>query len=72
MPSSPRSTSPAAELYVIPGKVDHEIFVNECDEERRDEFPEACVDAPGVNRAKIHQTVGAAVLKFFAAHLKRK
>jgi hypothetical protein len=49
--------------------VDHEIFVNECDEEGRDEFPEACIDAPGVDRAAIHQDVGAAVLKFFAASL---
>jgi predicted dienelactone hydrolase len=60
---------PNAELVVIPGKVDHEIFVNECGDEGRDEFPEACVDAPGVDRAKIHAEVGAAALKFFAAHL---
>ena len=37
---------PGAELAVIPGDVDHEIFVNECDDEGRDEFPEACIDAP--------------------------
>ena len=63
---------PNAELYVIPGEVDHEIFVNECDEEGRDEFPEACIDAPGVDRAAIHQSVGAAALKFFGKALKRE
>jgi predicted dienelactone hydrolase len=61
---------PNAELYVIPGEVDHEIFVNECDEEGRDEFPEACINAAGVDRAAIHQSVGAAALKFFGKTLK--
>jgi predicted dienelactone hydrolase len=51
---------PNAELNVIPGEVDHEIFVNECDEEGKDEFSEACIDAPGVDRAVIHRSVGAA------------
>lgn len=59
-----------AELHIVPGKVDHEIFVNECDEEGKDEFPEACIDAPGVDRAKIHESVGDAALSFFASHLK--
>ena len=56
---------PGAELAVIPGDVDHEIFVNECDDGGRDEFPEACIDAPGVDRHAIHQSVGDAALKFF-------
>ena len=60
---------PGAKLVIIPGLVDHEIFVNECDDEGRDEFPEACIDAPGVDRHAIHQEVGAAALKFFDAHL---
>jgi predicted dienelactone hydrolase len=60
---------PGAELVVIPGAVDHEIFVNECDDEGRDEFPEACKDAPGVDRAAIHDAVGKAALKFFDATL---
>jgi len=60
---------PNAELYAIPGRVDHEIFVNECNEIGRDEFPEACVDAPGIDRAAIHRTVGAAAQKFFDAAL---
>jgi len=57
---------PHAQLNVIPGNVDHEIFVNECNEEGKDEFPEACIDAPGVDRAKVHDEIGAAALKFFA------
>jgi hypothetical protein len=60
---------PHAELSIIPGDVDHEIFVNECDDEGRDEFPEACIDAPGVDRQAIHEDVGAAAVKFFDAHL---
>lgn len=60
---------PNAKLETIPGPVDHEIFVNECDQEGRDEFPEACIDAPGVDRAAIHQAVGAAALQFFGQAL---
>jgi predicted dienelactone hydrolase len=60
---------PDAELAVIPGPVDHEIFVNECSEEGRDEFPEACIDAPGVDRAAIHKSVGDAAVRFFGKWL---
>ena len=60
---------PNAELDVIPGKVDHEIFVNECNEDGKDEFPEACVDSPDVDRGKIHERVGTAAVKFFDAGL---
>lgn len=60
---------PHSELVVIPGAVDHEIFVNECDEEGKNEFPEACKDAPGVDRAAIHGDVGKAALRFFGANL---
>ena len=56
---------PPAELVIVPGAVDHEIFVNECDDEGKDEFPEACKDAPGVDRAAIHEEVGnAEILRF--------
>jgi hypothetical protein len=51
--------------------VDHEIFVNECDEEGKDEFPEACIDAPGVDRAAIHKSIGEAALTFFGKELSR-
>jgi predicted dienelactone hydrolase len=56
---------PGATLVIIPGAVDHEIFVNECDDEGKDEFPEACKDAPGVDRAAIHAGVAEAALAFF-------
>ena len=62
---------PQAELNIIPGLVDHEIFVNECDEEGKDEFPEACIDAPGVDRGAIHRTIGDAALNFFDKSLQR-
>jgi predicted dienelactone hydrolase len=60
---------PHAELDVIPGRVDHDIFVNECNEDGKNEFPQACVDAAGVDRATIHQSVGNAAVKFFDAGL---
>jgi predicted dienelactone hydrolase len=59
-----------AELYVIPGRVDHDIFVNECNEDGRNEFPQACIDAPGVDRGKIHALIGEAAVRFFDASLK--
>jgi predicted dienelactone hydrolase len=37
---------PHAQLDVLPGEVDHEIFDNECDQVGRDNYPEACIDAP--------------------------
>jgi predicted dienelactone hydrolase len=56
---------PNARLDVLPGLVDHEIFVNECDTLGRDTWPEACIDAPGVDRGKLHRYIGHAALKFF-------
>jgi predicted dienelactone hydrolase len=56
---------PNARLDVLPGLVDHEIFVNECDALGRDTWPEACIDALGVDRGKLHQYIGKAALKFF-------
>ena len=58
-----------AELDVIPGRVDHEIFCNECDEEGKNAWPEACIDAPGVDRAKIHEYIGNSALRFFDTSL---
>jgi predicted dienelactone hydrolase len=56
---------PNAHLDVLPGLVDHEIFVNECDALGRDTWPEACIDAPGIDRSKLHEYIGNAALKFF-------
>lgn len=63
---------PGAKLVVIPGRVDHEIFVNECNQEGRDEFPEACIDAAGVDRAAVHKSVGEAAISFFGKALAPK
>jgi len=60
---------PGARLDVMPGLVDHEIFVNECDAFGRDTWPEACIDAPGVDRPSWHAYIGRAALQFFDAHL---
>ena len=54
---------------MIPGRVDHDIFVNECNEDGRNEFPQACVDAAGVDRATIKESVGTAPVKFLDAGL---
>lgn len=62
---------PRAKLVIIPGPVDHEIFVNECDQEGKDEFPEACIDASGVDRAAIHREVGNAAIQFFGKALRQ-
>jgi len=53
----------------MPGLVDHEIFVNECDQDGRDTWPEACIDAPGIDRTKLHEYIGNAALKFFDTNL---
>ena len=63
---------PHAKLDVLLGQVGHEIFDNECDQVGRDNYPDACVDAPGVDRAKLHEYIGNAALKFFDANLKVK
>jgi predicted dienelactone hydrolase len=56
---------PHAHLDVLPGPVQHEIFGNECDELGRDNYPETCVDAAGVDRATLHEYIGNAALQFF-------
>lgn len=58
-----------AQLDVLPGQVNHEIFTNECDQAGRDNYPEACIDAPAVDRAKLHEYIGNTALKFFDANL---
>ena len=56
---------PRAQLDVLRGPVGHEIFGNECDQLGRDNYPEACADAPGVDRAKLHEYIGNVALRFF-------
>lgn len=61
-----------ARLDVMPGQVDHEIFVNECNGVGRDAWPEACIDDPSVDRARWHNHIGNAALKFFDENLDVK
>jgi len=63
---------PHVQLDVLPGPVGHEIFDNECDQVGRDNSPDACIDAPGVDRAKLHEHIGNAALKFFDTNLNVK
>ena len=60
---------PRARLDLLPGPVGHEIFDNECDQLGRDNYPEACIDATGVDRAKLHGYIGEAALEFFDSNL---
>jgi predicted dienelactone hydrolase len=60
---------PGAVLDILRGPVGHEIFGNECDRIGRDNFPAACVDAQGVDRALLHDRIGDAALAFFDAKL---
>jgi predicted dienelactone hydrolase len=60
---------PHARLDLLPGPVGHEIFDNECDQIGRDNYPEACNDAAGVDRAKLHGYIGEAALQFFDSNL---
>lgn len=60
---------PHVKLEIIPGRVDHEIFVNECSQEGKNTFPEACIDAAGVDRREIHEAIGNIALKFFDTNL---
>ena len=60
---------PKATLDILRGPVRHEIFGNECDQLGRDNFADACLDAPGVDRGKLHDYIGKAALDFFNANL---
>ncbi len=60
---------PHAQLDILPGPVGHEIFTNQCDDIGRDNYPEACIDPPGVDRAELHAYIGNAALQFFDATL---
>jgi predicted dienelactone hydrolase len=60
---------PQVQLDVLPGQVGHEIFTNECDQVGRDNYAEGCIDAPGVDRAKLHGYIGDVALRFFDTNL---
>ena len=60
---------PHSQLDVLPGQVSHEIFDNECDQIGRNNYPEACMDASGVDRVKLHEYIGNVALRFFDTNL---
>jgi AraC-like DNA-binding protein/dienelactone hydrolase len=59
------ATIPHAELTVFPGAAGHYVFLDQCTEAGRQSLPGLCVDAPGVDRAAIHQATAEAASKFF-------
>ena len=56
---------PDARLDILPGPVRHEIFGNECNQLGRDNYPDACIDPPGVDRAALHAYIGDTAFRFF-------
>jgi predicted dienelactone hydrolase len=56
---------PHAELTILPGRVDHYVFVNVCTSGGRSLLGPICVDAPEIDRAAIHRTTAALAIKFF-------
>lgn len=61
---------PGAQLNVLPGKVGHEIFLNECNQLGREQFPEACIDDPSVDRHLLHAEISSAATTFFDTQLR--
>jgi predicted dienelactone hydrolase len=61
---------PHAELTILPGRVDHYVFVNVCTTGGRSLLGPICVDAPEIDRAAIHRTTAALAIKFFEDRLR--
>jgi len=61
---------PHAQLTLLPGGVGHYTFLDVCTPAGRDALAQLCVDAPGVDRAAVHDAVIALATGFFAAHLR--
>ena len=61
---------PHAALTVFPGAVGHYIFLDQCTDTGRKSLPGLCVDAPGVDRATLHQATAGMASKFFDAELR--
>jgi predicted dienelactone hydrolase len=64
------ATIPHAELTVFPGAVGHYVFLDLCTEAGRKALPGPCIDAPGVDRAAIHEATIGLASKFFGAKLR--
>lgn len=61
---------PNSTLIILPGKITHWPFLNEATSEGKQIIPLITVDDPSVDRAQVHQEVGAMALNFFNKHLK--
>jgi predicted dienelactone hydrolase len=61
---------PHAELTILPGRVDHYVFVNVCTPAGRSIMAPICVDAPEIDRAAIHRTTAALAIRFFEDRLR--
>jgi hypothetical protein len=51
------------QYQTIPGS--HFIFLNVCTSALRAAAPEACQDAPGVDRVAVHAAIEAQIIRFF-------
>lgn len=60
---------PNCAFTVIPGEVTHMTFLNEGTEKGRKTNPEYTCDHPSINRARIHQDIGALAVDFFNQYL---
>jgi predicted dienelactone hydrolase len=60
------SLTKQAELTILDGRVAHYTFLGEGTEMGRHVAPDLCLDAPGIDRAAIHQKVGELAIQFFA------
>jgi predicted dienelactone hydrolase len=61
---------PRAQLTLFRGGAGHYTFLDLCTDAGRETLPQLCVDAPGVDRAAVHDAVIALATGFFAANLK--
>ena len=61
-----------AELTILDGQVAHYTFLGEGTEIGKQTAPDLCLDAPGIDRAAIHQKVSKWAKDFFDNHLAVK
>jgi predicted dienelactone hydrolase len=61
-----------AELTILEGHVGHYTFLGEGTEVGKQAMPDLCLDAPGIDRAAIHQQVSSMAMEFFDNHLDVK
>jgi predicted dienelactone hydrolase len=59
-----------AKLVILPGGVAHYTFLDACALAGTKTLPVYCEYGPGVDRTRVHATVAAMAVEFFAAHLQ--